>query len=104
MKFAVLVFCMNSLEVTSMVFRDIDTGLRKVEELTGRKMEHFLESDGKEGYTLDIYDEFNSDPDEKYVDLPTKFFKFYSPGCGEAGWMELREVEEGTPFCGWDLD
>jgi hypothetical protein len=103
MKFAVLVFCMNSLEVTSMVFRDIDTGLRKVEELTGRKMEHFMTTEGETGYTMDIYDEFHNDSDKKY-NWSTKFFKFYSPDCGEASHMILKEIEEGSPFCEWDLD
>ena len=99
-KYAVLVFCMNSLEVTSMVFSSIRKGLKKVEELTGRKMEK-VEENGKVKYELNVYDDLNASEDEDYA---MKFFTGYYPGCGEAGYMVLKEIEEGKPFCEWDLD
>jgi hypothetical protein len=99
-KFAVLVFCINSLEVTSMIFSSIRKGLKKVEELTGQKMEKVVEDD-RVKYELNLYEEFNKSKDKDY---PMKFFTRYYSGCGQAGYMVLKEVEEGKPFCEWDLD
>ena len=106
MKFAVLVFTMNSLEVTSMVFSSMEKGLEKVKELTGKKMEKVTNEKGEVTYELDVYDELNSSNSEEDVneEFAEKFFTGYYPGCGEAGSMILKEVEEGTSFCEWDLD
>jgi len=110
-KYVVLVFCMNSLEVTSMVFSSIRKGLKRVEELTGRKMEKITEG-GKVMYELNLYHEFNGGYEDESKEgggetdenFPLKFFTGYYPGCGEAGYMVLKEIEEGKPFCEWDLD
>jgi dTDP-glucose pyrophosphorylase len=130
MKIAVLIADgPNEVEITSMVFSSIEKGLAKVKEITGKDMEF---SHGQKEWRLDIadllekeadiekelYKKFRSNKDDDNIHekvykekerlghtcLTNKLFTYYNGGCGEMWNLRLKEVEEGTPFCCFDLD
>lgn len=109
MKFHVLVgIGANSVEVPCLIFSSRKAGIKAVSEILGEPQ---IAKDGTPWWDTDKKWDgkhgSNEGCDEgcKYCEstLP-HFFTHYYDGCGGCYSLELREVEEGKPFVGFDLD
>lgn len=116
MKFWVLVgLGPNSVEVPCMVFSSLEALLAKVVPILGEPKKYkkstgyFAREEGMLYWNVDFESVENKDDDDddSYGDdynLSMKFYTGYYGGCGECYRLEVREVTEGKPFVGFDLD
>lgn len=125
-KFAVLVgIGANSVEIPALVFPEFETGLRYCKEILGEPT-RIKENNARwnvDGFEYDAEEHTENQKDHDMISLivdesetgrikqkgnktfsSESFYKFYYGGCGEFYALELKEVEFGKPFVGWDLD
>ena len=103
MKFYVLVgLGPNDVQITSLVFSSKEKLLETVVPLLGEPRNNGVADLFWDCPDFDNVEDENGDYENP--ELVKHFYTHYYGGCGECWAFEVREVEEGKPFCEFDLD
>lgn len=102
----------NELEIPAMIWTNHDSALAACVQLLGNKYKTgekngsaFHVWEGNRKWNCGTGDEdMLEDPDPDYPTVVCPIYTTYYGGCGECYRATLREVDEGKPFVGWDLD
>lgn len=97
----------NDVEITSLIFSTKEAAVQFITPLLGEPSER---TDRRSKATQLFWEapDWEKEKDDEYEWLPdariTKFYNHYYGGCGECWGFILKEVQEGQPFVGFDLD
>lgn len=99
MKFYVVVgYGPNSVEVPCLIFSTYDKALQYMLEHVG--VPRIIKNTDIPCWNVEHWERLEED-DRNEI---TKFYTKYYDGCGGVYSLMIKEVEEGTPFVGFDLD
>lgn len=88
----------NDVEITALVWSDGDVALQACKEIFGGEPKFTREKNGHQEY------QWACRGDGFPEEVTDKMYTSYYGGCGECYSATLKYIEEGKPFCGFNLD